>query len=81
MGLAGHTTPAGDGKHRGSENVIGVSCGGSRAQGRRPELELGGRKSLDDHHGTATFRTAPKRMRRLGWRRFWFGLRRLDCVE
>ena len=81
MGQPGHTTPAGDGKHRGSENVIGVSCGGSGAKGWRTELELGCSKSFEDHHRAATFGTAPKWIRLLGWRRFWFGLRWLDCVE
>ena len=60
MGRQGRTTPAGDGKHRVSEIVIGVSCSGSGEKGWRTELELGGGKSLDDHHGAATFGTEPK---------------------
>src|ERR1019366_2049201 len=73
--------PVGAGKHRGSENVIGVSCGGAGAKGWRTELELGCSKSLENPHRAATFGTAPKWIRLLGWRRFWFGLRWLDCVE
>ncbi len=61
--------------------MIGVSCSGSGAKGWRTELELGSSKSFDDYHGAATFGTEPKRVRLLGWRRFWFGLRRLFCVE
>ena len=81
MGQPGRTTPAGDGKHRGSEIVIGVSCSGSGAKRWRTELELGCGKSLDNHHGAATLGTEPKRVQFLGWRGFWFGLRWLDCVE
>ena len=44
-------------------------------------MELGRSKSFEDHHGAATLGTAPKWIRRLGWRRFWFGWRRLFCVE
>ena len=58
-GQQGRTTPAGDGKHRVSEIVIGVSCGGSGEKGWRTELDLGRRESLDDHHLSATFGTAP----------------------
>ena len=81
MGQPGRTTPAGDGKHRGNENVIGISCSGSGAKRRRTELELGRSKSFDDHHGAATLGTEPKRVRLLARRGFWFGLRRLFCVE
>ncbi len=81
MGQPGRTTAAGDGKHRGSEIVIGVSCRGSGEKRWRTELELGGGKSLDDHHGAATLGTEPKWVQLLGWRGFWFGLRWLDCVE
>jgi len=38
-----------------------VSCGGSGEKGWRAELELGGAKPLDDHHGPATVGTEPKR--------------------
>ena len=51
MGQLGRTTAAGDGKHRGSEMAIGVSCSGSDKKRWRTELELGSRKFLDDHHG------------------------------
>ena len=44
-------------------------------------MELGSSKSLEDHHGAATFGTEPKWVRRLGWGGFWFGLRWLFCVE
>ncbi len=80
-GQQGRTTPAGDGKHRVSESVVGVSCSGSGEPGGRTELDLGRSKSLEDHHGAATFGTEPKWVRRLGWRGFWFGLRWLFCVE
>ena len=66
MGQPGRTTPAGDGKHRGSEMVIGVSCSGSDEKRWRTELELGRSQSLEDHHGAATFGTEPKRVRLLG---------------
>ena len=75
------TTPVGDGKHRVSEIVIGVSCSGSGEKRWRTELDLGGGKSLEDHHGAATLGTAPKWIGLRSWRRFWFGLRRLVCVE
>jgi hypothetical protein len=40
-----------------------VSCrSGNRVWGRT-ELDLGSRKSLDDDHGAATLKTAPKRAR------------------
>jgi len=81
IGQPGRTTPAGDGKHRRIEIVIGVSCSGSDEKRWRTELELGSGKSLDDHHGAATSGTEPKRVQLLGWRGFWFGLRWLDCVE
>jgi hypothetical protein len=51
-----------------------VSCGGCGEQGWRAELELGGRKSLDDHHGPATVGTEPKRFGFLGRGCFWLGL-------
>ncbi len=41
----------------------------------RTELDLSGRKSLDDHHRTSTVRTEPKWSRFLGRGGFWFGLR------
>src|ERR1700758_4946640 len=63
MGQLGRTTAAGDGKHRGSEMAIGVSCSGSDEKRWRTELELGSRESLDDHHGAATLGTEPKRAR------------------
>jgi hypothetical protein len=81
MRQPGRTSAAGDGKHRGSEIVIGVSCSGSGAKRWRTELELGGGKSLDDHHGAATLGTEPKPGQLLGWRGFWFGLRRLFSAE
>ncbi len=81
MGQPGRTTPAGDGKHRGSEIVIGVSCSGSGEKGWRTELELGRGKSLDDHHAAATFGTEPKRARFLDRGGFWFGRRWRDCAE
>ena len=75
------TSPVGAGRHRASEIGMGVSWRGSDEKGGRTELELGSGKSLEDHHGSATFGTEPKRVRQLGWRGFWFGLRRLFCVE
>jgi hypothetical protein len=81
MRQPGRTTVAGDGKHRGSEILIGVSCSGSDERRWRTELELGGGKSLDDHHGAATLGTEPQRVQFLGWRGFWFGLRRLFRAE
>ena len=62
MGQPERTTPAGDGKHRGSEIVMGVSCSSSDAKRWRAELELGCSQSLDDHHGAATLWTEPKRV-------------------
>ena len=44
-------------------------------------MELGRGESLDDHHGAATFGTEPKWAGLLSQRSFWFGLRRLFCVE
>ncbi len=81
MGQPGRTTAAGDGKHRASEIGMGVSWRGSDEKGGRTELDLGSGKSLDDHHGSATFGTEPKWIRLLGWGYFWFGMRRLFCVE
>ena len=60
---------------------IVVSCGRSGEKGWRTELELGSRKSLDDHHGAATFGTEPKRARLLGKGGFGFGVRWLYCAE
>ena len=56
-----------------------VSCGGSGEKGWRAELELGGGKSLDDHHGPATVGTEPKRSGFLGGGCFWLGLRLNHC--
>ena len=47
-------------KHRVSEIGIVVSCGDTGERGWRAELDLGGGKSLDDHHPSATFGTEPK---------------------
>ena len=58
-----------------------VSCGGSGERGRRTELDLGSRKSLDDHHAAATFGTERKWTRFLGRRDFWFSLRWLYSSE
>ena len=66
MGQQRRTTPAGGGRRRVREIVIGVSCDGSGAKRWRTELELGSRKSLEDRHGAATLGTAPKRARFLG---------------
>jgi hypothetical protein len=52
-----------------------VSCGDSGVRGRRTELDLGRRKSLDDHHAAATFETATKGAGLLGGRCCWFYLR------
>jgi hypothetical protein len=52
-----------------------VPCGGSGEKGWRAELELGGRKSLDDQHGPATVGTEPKRSGFLGGGCFGCGLR------
>jgi hypothetical protein len=60
VGQPGRTTPAGDGKHRGSKNVIGVSCSGSGAKRWRTELKLGCTQSVDDYHGAATLGTKAK---------------------
>ena len=54
---------------------IVVSCGDSVERGWRAELDLGGGKSLDDHHLSATFGAEPTRGN------FCFGLRWLYCVE
>jgi hypothetical protein len=56
-GQAGRTTPAGGEGPRVGELGAVVSCGGSGEKGWRAELELGGGKSLDDHHGPATVGT------------------------
>jgi len=52
-----------------------VSCSDSGERGWRTELDLGSRKSLDDHHLSATLGTEPKWARFLGRGDFWFGLR------
>ena len=54
---------------------MGVSCRDSSEPGRRTELELGSRKSLEDHHGAATLGTEPKRARFLDSRCLLFYLR------
>ena len=69
------TRPVGVGRHRGSKIGMGVSCRDSGEPGRRTKLELGRSKSFEDHHGAATFRTAPKRARFLGSRCLLFYLR------
>ena len=51
-----------------------VSCGDSGERGRRTELDLGSRKSLDDQHAAATLGTEPKGAGFLGRGGFWFGL-------
>ena len=61
--------------NRASEIGMGVSCRGSGEPGWRTKLELGRSKSFDDHHGAATFGTAPKRGRFLGRRCLLFYLR------
>src|SRR5271166_509177 len=66
------TRPVSAGRHRASEIGMGVSCSGSGERRWRTELELGGGKSLDDHHGAATLGTEPQRVQFLGWRGFWF---------
>jgi len=60
---------------------IFVSCGDSGERGWRTELDLGSRKSLDDHHAAATFGTEPKWAGFLGGGGFWFSLRWRCCVE
>ena len=81
MGQRERTRPAGVGRHRASEIGIGVSCSGSGEPGWRTKLELGSSKSFEDHHGAATFRTAPKRARFLGSRCLLFYLRLRGGVE
>ena len=51
-----------------------VSWGDSGERGWRAELELGGGKSLDDHHRRATLGTEPERSGFLGGGCFWLGL-------
>jgi hypothetical protein len=77
----GRTTVAGGQRQRVREMGMVVSCGDSGERGWRTELELGSRKSLDDHHAAAAFGTEPKWARFLGRRGFWFGLRWLYCSE
>jgi len=67
-----------------SELGILVSCSGSGEQGWRTELELGSGKSLDDHHGAATFGTDPERarfLRRRGSRLGGRWLHRVECLQ
>ena len=64
-----------------SEIGMGVSCRNSGEPGRRTKLELDCSKSFEDHHGSATFRTAPKRARFLGSRCLLFYLRLRGGVE
>ncbi len=52
-----------------------VSCGDSGDRGRRTELDLGSRKSLDDHDAAAAFGTATKWAELLGGGCCWFYLR------
>ncbi len=75
----GRTPPAGGGGHRLRGVGTVVSCGGSGEKGWRAELELGGRKPLDDHHGPATVGAEPKWSGLLGGGCFWFGLRLNRC--
>jgi hypothetical protein len=56
-----------------------VSCCGSGEKRWRAELELGGGKSLDDHHGPATVGTEPKRSGFLDGGGLWLGLRLNHC--
>ena len=75
------TRPVGAGRHQAGEIGKKVSCRGSGAKRWRTELELGSRKSLEDYHGAATFRTAPKRARSLGSGGWWFYLRLRQGAE
>ena len=75
------TRPVGAGRHRAREIGTEVSCCSSGAKRWRTELDLGRSQSFEDHHVAATFGTAPKWIRLLGWGHFWFGMRRLFCVE
>jgi len=63
------------------ELEIVVSCGGSGETGWRAELELSGRKSLDDHHGPATVGIEPKPVGWLSRRCLCFGLPGLNHCE
>ena len=74
-GQAGHRLPAGGDEHQVWELGMVVSCGDSGERGWRAELELGGGKSLDHHHGPATVGTEPERSGFLGGGCFWLGLR------
>jgi len=65
---------AGDQRHRIREIGMVVSCGDSGERGWRTELNLGSRKSLDDHHAAAAFGTEPKWARFQGRRGLRFGL-------
>ena len=75
------STAAGGEAHRQRRLGFVVSCGDSGERGRRTELDLGSRKSLDDHHAAATLGTEPKWAWFLGRGGFWFGLRWLYCSE
>ena len=65
-------TVAGNQRHRMGEMGMVVSCGDSGEGGWRTELDLGSRKSFDDHHAAAAFGTGPKWARFLGRRGFRF---------
>ena len=65
-GRGERTTARGEGKHTERDRSYGVSCSGSGEPGGRTELDLGSRKSLDDHHLSTTLWTAPERARVLG---------------
>jgi hypothetical protein len=53
-----------------------VSCSSRNRVWWRTELDLGSRKSLDDHHGATALGAEPKRAGLLGSGYFWFGLRK-----
>ena len=55
---------------------VGLKSG---ERGWRAELELGGAKSLDDHHGSATVGTEPERFGFLDGGGLWLGLRLNHC--
>ena len=77
----GRTTAVGGEAHRVKEVGVVVSCSGSGETRWRTELDLGSGKSLDNHHGTATFGTDPKWVLSLDRGGFWFGARWLYWVE
>jgi hypothetical protein len=67
--FSGARRPRADRAERGIEDCgFGklVSCGDSGDRGRRTELDVGSRKSLEDQHAAATFGTATKRAGLLG---------------